>query len=62
MKRSLGRNFKPVIRAYQVTRDEKWKKVMEFYMQMHLQAPNRGEWGLFTQTDRFLGLSRWEAQ
>ena len=56
--RAWGRQMKAVVRAYQATREEKWKKSMDYFMQRHLQAPNRnaGDTGLFLSTYKAAGF------
>ncbi len=56
--RAWGRQFKAVIRAWQVTRDKKWKPPMERFMQRHIKAPNRNfdKSGLYLSTRKAAGF------
>jgi len=45
--RAWGRQFKVVTRAYQLTREEKWKQAADYFAQRHLKAPNRHPSGLY---------------
>jgi hypothetical protein len=56
--RSWGRQMKAVVRAYQVKRDENWKKSMNYFMQRHIKAPNRNfeGSGLYLSTYKAAGF------
>lgn len=45
--RGWGRQFNVVTRAYQCTREAKWKQAMDYFAQRHLKAPNRQPSGLY---------------
>jgi hypothetical protein len=47
LSRAWGRNFMAVLRAYQVTRADRWKKATEAFADQVRQAPNRDKSGLF---------------
>jgi exo-rhamnogalacturonan lyase-like protein len=56
LKRSWGRQFKAVTRAYQATRDRKWRKAMGYFIDCLLKAPNRHPSGLYANTGRMDGF------
>lgn len=45
--RAWGRSFGIIVRAWQVTREEKWKTLADRYAQTAIKAPNRLPSGLF---------------
>jgi hypothetical protein len=45
--RAWGRQFQCVTRAYELTREKKWKDATEFFGQWAVKAPNRHACGLF---------------
>ena len=47
LNRAWGREFMCVLRAYQVTREERWKKLADLFAEQVKQAPNRDKSGLF---------------
>ena len=54
--RAWGRQFKAVVRAYQVTRKPKWRRAMNYFIERHLKAPNKQPCGLYASTGRMGGF------